>query len=198
VFDWLFEGRTAVYVYLAAVGIFLLLAWQQTRKRLWLIGLGAVAVLAGLYFLLDRAVETDREQVVRKLQEMAAAVRGRDTDAIFAHVSDRFDRNGRNKAQFRQVVDGVLRGRLVDDVEVWDFTFPELFRGTVPVPGEAAPAETIRMSFRAKAKGAGVPEGPGNPCEARFVRDPDGQWRMLDFQVFNPVITNEPVPIPGL
>ncbi len=197
-FDWLFEGRTTVYVSLAAVGIFLLLAWQQTRKRLWLIGVGAVAVLAGLYFLLDRTVETDREQVERKVREMAAAVRTRNTDAIFTHISDRFNRNGRDKAQFRQMVDGVLRGRQVEEVEVWDFAFPEDFRGTVTLPGDAAPSETIRVFFHAKAKGGMAPGGPGNPCEGRFVRDPDGQWRLLDFQVFNPVITNQPEQIPGL
>jgi hypothetical protein len=199
VFDWLFEGRAAVYVSLAAVAIVLLAAWQQTRRGKWPIGVGAVALLVGLYFLLDRLVETDREQVVRKVQEMAAGVRTRDANAIFRHVSERFSHGGANRARFREMVDAVLRGGVVDEVEVWGFQFAGDFRAAVPLPGQEARAETIRVSFQAKAKGGRAPEGPGNPCEARFVRDPeDGQWRMLDFQVFNPVLTDQPQTIPGL
>jgi hypothetical protein len=198
VFDWLFEGRTSVYVSLAAAAIVMLLAWQQTRKRFCLIGLAAAVGLAGLYFLLDRLVETDREQVERKVQEMAAGVRARDVNAIFNHVSERFSHNGMGRAQFRQSVEGLLQGGIVDDIEVWEFTFPEDFRAPVSLPGQETPAETIRFSFRAKPKGGRVINPLDHPCEARFVRDPDGQWRMLDFQVFNPVLTNQPEQIPVL
>jgi hypothetical protein len=198
VFDWLFEGRASVYVSLAAIALVMLLAWQQTRKRFCLIGLVAALGLAGLYFLLDRLVETDREQVVRKVEEMAAAVRARDVNALFNHVSERFSRGGMNRAHFRDAVDGALRGGIVDEVEVWDFAFPDDFRATVPLPGQERPAETIRFSFKAKAKGGRVTENVGNPCEARFVRDQDGQWRLLDFQVFNPVQTEQPQQIQGL
>jgi hypothetical protein len=196
VLDWLFEGRPAVYVSLAAVGFVMLVAWVQNRKRLWLIGVGTVVVLAGLYYLLDRAVETDREQVERKVEEMAAAVRPRNVEAILRNVSDRFNRGGRDKASFRQWVSAHIG--LVEEVKVWDFGRPDDFLGTVPLPGEATPAETIRVTFLAKASGGMAMGGPANPCEARFIRDPDGQWRMLDFQVFNPVITNQPEAIPGL
>ncbi len=199
-FDWLFEGRASVYVSLAAIALVMLLAWQQTRKRYCLVGLAAALGLLGLYFLLDRLhlVETDRDRVVRKVREMAAGVRARDANAIFNHVSEHFNQGGANRARFRDTVDRILHNRMVDEVEVWDFTFPEDFRATVSLPGQETPAETIRFSFRAKAKGGMAPEGPGNPCEARFVRDPDGQWRLLDFQVFNPVLTDQPQSIPGL
>jgi ketosteroid isomerase-like protein len=198
VFDWLFEGRMAVYVSLAAVAIVLLAAWRLNRRGRWLIGVGAVAVLAGLYFLLDRLVETDREQVVRKVQEMAAGVRTRNADAIFTHISERFNRGGVDRAQFRAAVDGILRSRVVDEVEVWDFQFPDDFRREVRVPGQTAPGEAILVSFTAKAKG-GVAVGEFGRCDATFVRDPDGQWRLFSFQVFNPAVdANQPVQLPGL
>jgi hypothetical protein len=35
------------------------------------------------------------------------------------------------------------------------------------------------------------------PCEGRFVRESDGQWRMRELKVFNPFInTTEPLNIP--
>ena len=36
-------------------------------------------------------------------------------------------------------------------------------------------------------------------CRADFVRDPDGQWRLQTFQVFNPAVdVNQPMTIPEL
>ncbi len=196
-FDWLFEGRASVYVSLAAVAIVLLLAWQQTRKRLCLVGFGAALGLMGLYYLLDRLVEAPREQVVRKLQEMAAAVRARDVNAISNHISERFTWRGMNRAQFRALLEGLLQGRQVDEVEVWDIHFPDESRAPTSLAGPQDPPETILVSFWGKARGGqGIPN-TGNPYEARFVRDPDGQWRMLHFEVFNPVLSNQPETIPG-
>ena len=195
-FDWLFEGRASVYVSLAAIAIVMLLAWQQTRKRFCLIGLAAALGLAGLYFLLDRLVETDREQVVRKVEEMAAGVRARNADAIFRHISDRFSRSGVDRARFREAVDSLLRNRMVDEVEVWDFQFPADSDTQGQLPGRSASGEAIVVSFTAKPKG-GLADGKFGRCDATFVHDADGQWRLFDFRVFDPV-ANQPVPIPGL
>jgi hypothetical protein len=204
VFDWLFEGRQTVYVVLAAAAVVLLVAWWQTRKRYWLIGAGAMVGLIGLYFLLDRLVETDREQVVRKVQEMAAAVKARNIDGIFTHVSDEFRLDGLDKASFRNSAEqAIIRLRRVEEVEVWDFHVPSDFRSPHEsrVGGSTRPTQVAQVGFQAKpkGKGPGLEEGVGYPCEARFVRDPDGQWRLLDFQVFKPVSdTKEPLPIPQL
>jgi hypothetical protein len=197
VFDPLFEGRVSVYVALAAAGVVLLLAWWNSRRRHWLFGLGAVVVLAGLYFLLDRLVETDREQIERKVEEMAAAVRARNTAAIMAHVSDQLHRGGRDKAAFGQSVERAIR--LVDAVIVWEFVFPDDFRrpSGVSAGGQARTPEVARVGFRAKPLGGQIRDNPGFNCEAQFVRDPDGQWRLLDFQVFDP-LTQERVEIPGV
>jgi hypothetical protein len=60
-FDWLFEGRTNVYAVLAALAVFLLVIWWQTRKRWLLLGTVLAVGMIGVYALLDKAVETDRE-----------------------------------------------------------------------------------------------------------------------------------------
>jgi hypothetical protein len=202
VFDWLFEGRQTVYVVLAAAAALLLVAWWQTRKRYWLIGAGAVVGLVGLYFLLDRLVETDREQVVRKVREMAAAVEARNIDGIFVHVSKEFRLGGLDKDGFRSFAEQAIRLRQVEEVEVWDFDVPPAYRSPHEsrVGGSTRQTLVAQVAFRAKPKGNGPGmEGVGYPCEARFVRDPDGQWRLLDFQVFKPVSdTKEPLPIPQL
>jgi hypothetical protein len=191
-FDWLFEGWPVVYVLLLGGALILGFLWTRDRKRHWLAAAGVLVVLAGVYFLLDRLVETRREQIERKTQEMAEAVKNRDVDRIFRHVSDRF-RVGQtaNKAQLRQAVENVLKQRLIDSVEVWEFRWPQ----GVPAAGSGQPA---RVVFTAKPAGTAV-RGEFFRVEADFVQDPDGQWRMQSFQIFNPVVdTQNPIDIPQL
>ena len=198
--DWLFEGRPTVYVILAAAVVLLLVAWWQTRKRYWLYPGLAFLALIGVYFLLDRLVETDREQIVRKVNEMSAGVRERSVDRIFANVSEQFHLNGSGRAAFRQFAERALRTGEVTDITIWDFAFPEGFRTKVRRVGTAGAPERdgARVSFMVK------PQGPrlGAPffrCDATFVRDPDGQWRLFTFQLFQPgVDSNQPFQIPQL
>ena len=199
-FDWLFEGRPAVYVVLAAATVVLFVAWWQRRKRYWLYGAAAFLALVGLYFLLDRLVETDREQIVRKIEEMSAGVRERNVDHVFAHVSEQFRLNNSNRAAFRAFAEQAIRTGQVTEVEAWAPEFPEDFRTKVRRTGTTGPQEldAARVTFMVK------PHGPnlGTPffrCDATFVRDPDGQWRLFAFQLFQPgVDSNQPFQIPQL
>jgi hypothetical protein len=198
--DWLFEGRPTVYVILAAAAVLLFVAWWQTRKRYWLYATAAFLALIGLYFLLDRLVETDREQIVRKVEEMSAGVRDRNVDRIFAHVSEQFRLSNSDRAAFRALAERAIRTGQVTEVKAWDFQFPDDFRGTErrTVRGTPQEVQVARVVFRVH------PEGPGLTnaqflVRATFVRDPDGQLRLLDFQLFNPFVDqNQPIQIPQL
>jgi len=172
VFDWLYEGRQAVYLVLACLAVLFVALWTRNRKRRWLYLAAVPLVLIGVYFLLDRLVETRREQIGRKLNEMAAAVRARDVGRILDHTSERFrweQGSSPDKATFRRKVEEAVRTGLVSEVVVWAIE-----------PN----AEPGRVTFMAKPKGASVPDHPGFPCEAEFVQDLDGQWRMARLAVF--------------
>ncbi|HMC64028.1 MAG TPA: hypothetical protein VKI65_03745, partial [Gemmataceae bacterium] len=117
-FDWLFEGLSAVYLLLATAAVILLVVWWRTRRRKYAVVIGVIAALAGAYYLLDIAVETDREQIQRKVQELAAGVHEHRLERTFAQVSDSFRRRGRTKEAFRQAADQVI-GR-VREVRVWN------------------------------------------------------------------------------
>jgi hypothetical protein len=194
---WLFEGRLSVYLVLIAVAFVLLLVWWQTRERRWQTAVLIVLALIGCYFLLDRAVETEREQVVRKVRAMADGVRERDVSKIFIHISERFHFAGADRVRFRQRAEQAIGRHEVDEVEVWEFQFPDDFRTRVQVPGQGE-VDAIRVSFMAKPKG-GVMGDQFFRCEAVFVREPDEQWRLFEFQLFNPAVdSNQPVQIPGV
>ncbi|MHB1423716.1 MAG: hypothetical protein ACYC3I_11085, partial [Gemmataceae bacterium] len=180
-FDWLFEGRTSVYVILAALVVFLLLVWWQMRKR-WLIHVVVIAAgLIGLYALLDKAVETDREQLVRKIKEMVAAVNARNIDALFENISDNFrSPQGKDKQQLRAVIANFLQTGTVENVRIWDIACED-------APSRERPP--ARVFFNAKADS--VRELPPTACEATFDFDPQHGWRLQGIRLFKPETTEE-------
>jgi hypothetical protein len=200
VFDWLFEGQRVVYVVLAALAVLCLFAWQQDSRRGWLLqAFVGLVVLAGLYYALDVMVETDREQIARRVSRMAAGVGQRSADAVFEHVSERFQHGTMNRDGFRTFVGRAIDAGLVDGVEVWGFSFPDDFRKREAIDRGPSPGtvDMARVSFKAKPRGGMAGDSVGfYDCEARFIRDPDGKWRLFDFEVFYPSTTS-PVHIPG-
>ncbi len=183
-FDWLFEGRPTVYLILIGAALLLVGMWTRDRKRGWLLGVGLLGLLTLSYFLLDRFVETAREQITRKLQEMAQAVKARDAERIFAHISDRFQFQGRNKGRFRGYVEGVMRSGGVTELVIWSVNVPD---------------NSGVVRFRAKPSGNLVGTNVGYPVRARFVKESDGEWRLESFEIFNPFVQAEtPLDLPQL
>jgi hypothetical protein len=198
VYDWLFEGRLSVYIPLIAAALVCLVVWKQTPRRIFLLGFAAAALLAGAYFLLDLAVETDREQIERKTKEMAGGVRAQNIAAILGHVSGDFRHGSMTRELFDHFAESAIRGHRVEEVEVWDFHFPDDFRGPFRIPSTGRDTLVARVSFTAKPKG-GMASEAFYRCEAQFVRDPDGQWRLFDFRIFNPAMeSTQPLEIPGM
>jgi hypothetical protein len=179
VFDWLFEGRTTVYVALAALAAFFLLIWWQNRKRGWLICVGIAFGLVGLYALLDRIVETDREQLVRKIQEMAAAVNAQNVEALMEHISDNFrSPRGKDKQQLRTDVENYRK--MIGNVHVWDIIF-------VDTPSREHPP--AKVFFSAKTESGDRPLLAD--CEATFDFDAQHGWRLQSIRLLKPQTTEE-------
>lgn len=186
--DWLIEGDATVFTLLALTGIIVAVVWWQTRKRAWGLAAIVVGLLALSYFLLDRSIESDREQIRRKVSEIAAAISHQNLDAAFSHVSADFRRGGLDKAGFRNYAEGRRRSGFVSEVVVWDMNVPDLDRA-----GRRAMAES---SFRVHGSFGATP--PGALVRIGFVLDADGQWRVRDFDWFTSMAnSNTPMPIPG-
>jgi hypothetical protein len=175
--------------------IVLAVIWYRGRDRRALRGLagaaGALAVLS-LIDMLTRFFggETDQEQIVRKIREMAAGVQARDLERTFQHVSDSFERSGVTKSMLRQTAQSAIDGNEVTEIRVWTFDPAQI---TPAKDGQPATA-TIRFPFKVVTSDG---EAPPFHCEAVFVKDPDGQWRLKSFQVFLHGSKN-PYPIPHL
>jgi hypothetical protein len=183
VFDWLFEGRVTVYGTLLGLTILLLVLWWQSRKRSLLLAVAAVGALIGLYAFLDHAIETDREQLTRKVKEMAAALNAGDVDRAFVHISDRFrSAHGIGKEDLRKLANDYLKDKRVTSVDVWDIECEDA------ISREHPPA---RVSFMVKVHGQPGFEGAFARCDSTFDFDPQHGWRLSGFRLFKPQSTEE-------
>jgi hypothetical protein len=191
--SWLVDNPTPVYVVLGIVALSFLIALWVTGKRRYIIGIAAAAGLALLFALLTMLMTlfapTDRGKISHAIDEMGAGVKARDTDRIFAQISDRFRLGAMDKKAFRNAVDPILRRGDVTEIQVWDFRDFDISRekriATVVFQVKPQPADRFDNQFYR--------------CKATFVLDPDDEWRLQTFDVFNPFVdTDKPLSVPDV
>lgn len=200
---WLAEPPFAAYALLVALALVALAAIiffrpaasgkkekddKKVSPRLVLAGIAALAVLllVGLKAA-DSLYESDREQIVRKLNEMSAGVAERNLDKVFQHVSDSFRYGSSNKQTLRSVADRALQSGQVTEIPMW----LENAEPIVPENGKAS------VLFRFKVRGNALGENQFL-CRAKWVQDSDGQWRLQGFAIYPPTGTRDEFAVPGL
>jgi hypothetical protein len=170
---WLSDPSNATYLVLVIFAVVAGVLWARNRDRRSLVVLLVAAALFGLVFLCDRLWESPREEAVRKVREISEAVNARDANKLLANVSDSFRYHNAKKADLRKLTD--LARQYNVSTAVWDFD-----RSRVET---LSPTE-IDIVFDAKADVRDV--GPFlRHFKTRFVKDPDGQWRVQTFTPYN-------------
>ena len=135
-------------------------------------------------FVIDRMVESPREVSVRKIQEMGTASRAKKYDDLFRHVSDSFKYRSLDKTGLRE------RARAAESVGFGGIAEYDLARSGF----KEVDANTVEQGFRVKH--TGQPEVHFYVV-ATFKKDPDGEWRLSTFKLFDPVNVNDEKDIPG-
>ncbi|MEX2138521.1 MAG: hypothetical protein WD894_04630 [Pirellulales bacterium] len=85
--SWLTEDSTMALITAAIVGICLFVAFLKTGRGLYLVWLGAVALVAAVLVLVERYVVTDRELIEDTVYGAAAALEANDVDATLEYLS---------------------------------------------------------------------------------------------------------------
>src|SRR5205085_8665606 len=99
--DWF----TPAVVILGLVALGLLVAYWQTRKRQYAIGLFVAVDLIALAWLIAYFLPTDRKAIESAINEMATGVKNRNTDQVFTHIAKNFRYRTHNRDSFRQLVE---------------------------------------------------------------------------------------------
>jgi len=185
---WLVEGDLTLYAILASVGLVCVAVWWRTRRRKYAVVAVAAAVAILTLSVLDRVIESDREQMIRKVQEIADGVRARDFQNIFKHVSEDFRRGAFDKAQFRHFAQEVSHSQNVTEFQAWGF-----------VPGDVSRQKRRgNLEFLFKIRGNWSAGNEYFLAKTVWHLDSDGEWRLQTFDVFNPYSdTKSPQQIPG-
>lgn len=169
---------------LAIAAIVLFAMWWNTRNKRYAQALAVVAglmVLHGIYNLVRP--ETDEEQIKRKVEEMAKAVESKDVDALMKHVSEEF----KEKAILHAAARRAMNEGDVTTVSLSNMSEVSFDRSAKPPAG--------KLEFRFNVKGPGG-QMPGR-CQAVFVLDKDGQWRLQGYKLFQ-VVGDQPLRIPQM
>lgn len=160
--------------------------WFSRRtRRPGIVALVLFGLLALLLFL-DKTFESPREEAVRRVNAMCAAATASNPDRFVEHVSKSFSLNGANRDRLRTAGAWALirqHGAVItasgfsrDDVEyVGD---NELTIGFMS-KGEAQSGLLLKYT------------------KAKFVKEPDGAWRMAGVQFFDPINTKQADSVPG-
>ncbi|HOD83362.1 MAG: hypothetical protein BWX88_02911 [Planctomycetes bacterium ADurb.Bin126] len=86
----LFEDPMYLYVALVFAELALGALWYERRTRRWLVSLAIPPLLAVGAYALSELVETDREQILRAVDEIAADVQAGRVDALQQWIDDQF------------------------------------------------------------------------------------------------------------
>lgn len=156
----------------AVIALGLFVRYQDRKRLLW--AAIPVALLVAL-FVCDSLVESPREEAVRKVRAISDAITAKNVDAFLAHISDRFDYKGKKKADLRNPGWLDIARREGITTVVWEFD-----RAGVRYP---SPTE-VEVVFDGRGQAQNGPPMPYH-FRTRFVKDPDGQFRLQTFKVFN-------------
>ncbi len=142
-----------------------------------------VALIA--LFVIDTVVESPREQTERKINEMGQASLDKKYDKLFKHVSDSFKYKSLDKKALQE------KAKQADGQGFGGFEVYDLARSSFK-PMEDG---TIEQGFGVKHKGE---QQLQLYVKGTFKKDPDGEWRLVTFKLFDPINMNDEKEIPGL
>jgi ketosteroid isomerase-like protein len=187
---WLLDDPTALYLFLGVLGLILLVLWWRGRDRRFLYGVGGVLLVGVIVWALGNLANTDGRQIHTALDEMGEAVRRKDIDGLFRHMTDDFRVRRLDRKMFRELVhQKAMRENLATEVVIWNRELVEVNRAR----------RTATVHFDVKLRGPSLNESLFGNCEAQFVLDKDGKWKLKTFEVYNPPPgPHEPMAIPGL
>jgi hypothetical protein len=177
------DPTTTFYVILGAITVIFGAIALRRQKRSDLINFAIPAVALVALFVIDRMVESPREQAVRKIQEMGTASRDKKFDELFKHVSDSFKHKSLDKKGLRELANSA-EGRGFGGIAEYDLArsgFKEI------------DANTIEQGFRVKHNG--TPELHFY-VYATFKKEADGEWRLTTFELADPVNVKDKKDLP--
>jgi hypothetical protein len=182
------DPSTTLYILLGTMAIIFgaIFANRQSRKSFIQFAIAGGCLLA--LYLIDKAVESPREESVRKVEEIARATQNNTVSSVMNHFSDEFKYGSTTKKDVANKLN-TLRQRWSEWTggEAWDFSRENY---------KQISENTLTIGFRGQARG--FPIVSEKYVRATFKKESDNQWRMTQVEFFerNKGDQGSPVMIP--
>jgi hypothetical protein len=187
--DWLSDPPAAGYLLLLVVGLVAGGVWWTQRTRAALVTAGVALALLVMWLVCATFGESPREQAVRKVEAMAAAIGRKELAGVMVHLAQSFRYGSATRAVVQAAAQQHLQAQTVDRVQVWDFD-----RASVQPT-----ATELKLECRVKLVGGQADGFSFFRCPLVFVREADGEWRLQSFRLLNPATEHaEEFRLPGL
>jgi hypothetical protein len=178
----------SLYVLLIACAVIAaaVCAKNQTRKTL-IIFLAFAGLLLAL-FLIDRFIESPREEATRRIEAMAKAATDQRIEEFLNHVAVTFEKNGRTKPDLRTSQAWQLIRDHSARVTVWNLSREDFERKS-----------DTEIEIGLMCKGEAAQGFLMKYCRATFVLESNGDWKLKTIKFYNPAEHGTRVedPIPG-
>jgi hypothetical protein len=183
------DPSPTLYLVLVVVTVVTGALWVRNRSRSSLVNFGIAAGVLALLFLIDWTFESPREQAVRRIEDVSAAINARDFDRMLTHFSETFNYNGRTKADLRTAPLRDIVTRENVRTSVWDFTRDQV---EYPNPNE------IVVGFMGRGEGNMPPFAAY--FRVTFVSESNGDWKIKTFLAYQDPLrraNQPPITVPG-
>jgi len=171
------DPTRTMYIVLGAMVVILGAMALRRQKKSDVITFTVAAVLLFALYLVDRAYESPREQVVRKIHEMGTASQAKKYDDLFKHVSDSFKYKNFDKKWLRDQAH--VAEQYFDGIEAWDYGREDF---------KVVDDNTVQQGFLVQ------PKNSGNPAFQRYViatfKKEGDEWRLITFALYDPIKKN--------
>jgi hypothetical protein len=184
--EFIADPSQSLYLILAVLAVIGLAMWARSRKRSDLVVFLIVLGVLALVVVGDLAVEGPREEVRRKTEAVAAAIKAKRPEDLTQYVAGSFKYGGVDRDGVKDAADKAIRAYGLSEVVVWDFAREPVKRDD----------KTYVQRFRVKPKADRMMDNPGFVCDATWVKEADGQYRLQTFELSFP--TGEKFHIPGM
>lgn len=173
---WIFEQPLYIVLFAAIGGAILGGALLQTGKHLFLYLLVGWIALAGIALGCEYAIVTEKEEIESVIYDVAAALEANDVEAVKSYISDDAS-DVRAVAQRQMAYVEIQNVKLKDNLEV------SFLNGSTP---EMAVAK-LNVKIEGRVKGNADFQGDfATFLVLTFQKDPDGQWRIVSYDFYDP------------
>ncbi|MBA2115102.1 hypothetical protein [Bremerella alba] len=173
---WIFEQSLPIIIVAVIGGAILAGTMLQTGKQIFLYLLMGWIAICGLLLALEYSIVTDGERIEAVIYEIAEALEANDAEGVKSYISS-------DSPQIKAEAERQMAYVQIESVKLKQNLEVTINPGSTPIIGVAK--LNVKMTGHLKNNEAWNGDFP-TFLVLTFQQDPDGEWRVIGYQFFDP------------